>query len=103
MRAMSTAALPMRSMAEITCSTLDISSASRGERAASTHTARIVVHEVVEALLELVRPRRPCRESPKNRAAYARSTMSSEVSFASESMALRFRGWSSCPTGGFRG
>ena len=33
--------------------------------------------------------------SPKNSAAYARSTMSSEVSFASESMALRLRGWSS--------
>ena len=41
MRAMSTAALAMRSMALITCSTDAISSASRGWRAARTHTARM--------------------------------------------------------------
>ena len=37
----STAALPIRSIADTTCSTLDICSASRLERAASTHTSRI--------------------------------------------------------------
>ena len=41
MRDTSTAALPMRSMADTTCSTLDICSASRFERAASTQTSRI--------------------------------------------------------------
>ena len=41
MRPMSTAALPMRSMAPTTWSTDAMASASRGERAASTHTARI--------------------------------------------------------------
>ena len=41
MRAMSTASFPMRSMALIMCSTDAISAASRGWRAASTHTARM--------------------------------------------------------------
>ena len=41
MRDTSTAALPMRSMADTTCNTLDICSASCFERAASTHTSRI--------------------------------------------------------------
>ena len=41
MRAMSTAAFPIRSMDEITWSTLDICSASCGERAARMHTSRI--------------------------------------------------------------
>jgi hypothetical protein len=41
MRAMSTAALPIRSMEEITCSTEAIASASFGWRAASTETARM--------------------------------------------------------------
>ena len=72
---------------------LGVARRAGGEHAHLAHR----VGEVGQALLELVRPRRPCRESPKNRAAYARSTMSSEVSFASESMALRLRGWSSCP------
>ena len=52
-RAMSTAALPMRSIAETTCNTLDICSASRFERAASTHTSRISCTRLGEALLEL--------------------------------------------------
>ena len=50
---MSTAAFPMRSMAESTCSTLDISSASRGERAASTDLTHRV-GEIGQPLLELV-------------------------------------------------
>ena len=41
MRAMSTAALPMRSIDEMTWSTEAIASASFGWRAASTDTARI--------------------------------------------------------------
>jgi len=41
MRAMSTAALPIRSIDEITCSTDAIASASRGSRTAMTHTARM--------------------------------------------------------------
>ena len=41
MRAMSTAALPMRSMDEITWSTEAMASASLGCRAASTDTARM--------------------------------------------------------------
>ncbi len=41
MRAMSTAALPMRSIELMTCSTEAIASASFGWRAASTDTARI--------------------------------------------------------------
>jgi hypothetical protein len=41
MRAMSTAALAIRSMAEITWSTDAIASASRGWRAAMTHTDRM--------------------------------------------------------------
>ncbi len=41
MRAMSTAALPSRSMALTTCRTDAMASASRGDRAASTQMARI--------------------------------------------------------------
>ncbi len=41
MRAMSTAALAMRSIDEITCSTDAMASASRGWRAAMTHTERM--------------------------------------------------------------
>ena len=41
MRAMSTAALAMRSIDEMTCSTDAMASASRGWRAARTQTARM--------------------------------------------------------------
>ena len=54
MRAMSTAALPMRSMELITWSTDAIASASLGCRAASTRHGPHVVHEVGHLVLELV-------------------------------------------------
>ena len=41
MRAMSTASLPIRSMADTTWSTDDMASASRGLRTAMMHTARM--------------------------------------------------------------
>ena len=53
-RLMSTAALASRSMAETRCSTLDICSASRGDRAASTQISRISCTRSLQALFELV-------------------------------------------------
>ena len=65
MREMSTAALPIRSIAESTWSTLDIFSASRGDRAASTQTSRIACTRSSSWLLErlhLVRHARVAEE-----------------------------------------
>src|SRR6476646_1257699 len=91
MRETSTAAFAMRSIADTTCSTLDISSASRGDRAASTQIARISCTRSLSRSSSSWTSAAIC-SSPKNRAAYERSTINSEVSLASESMALRFRG-----------
>ena len=62
MRVMSTAALAMPSMAEMTCSTDAMPSASAGRRTARMHTARISWDEVVHALLELAQLGRHARD-----------------------------------------
>src|SRR5207245_644089 len=71
-----------------------ISSASRGERAARTQMARISWSNDASRSSSSTTSS-AMAGSAKNSAAYPRSTMSSEVSLASESMALRFLGRSS--------
>ena len=94
MRAMSTASLAIRSMALITWSTDDMPSESFGLRTAMMHTARMSCTRSL--IVSSSSPTSSAMSgSPKYSDAYAKSTMSSEVSFASASISRRLRGLSS--------